>query len=129
MGYLLADDRIVFHRQELLYAAVREAKAMHDAGWRPPRKAMIRVAGRTGIATVAAQLLNMREGGFISAHDFHLARTIAEVMCGGDVEPGSVVDEEWLMALERKAFCGLLDHPKTQERVMGMMQTGKPVRN
>ena len=129
MGYLLPDDRIVFHRQELLYAAVREAKAMHDAGYRPPRKAMIRVAGRTGTATVSAQLLNMREGGFISAHDFHLGRTIAEVMCGGDVEPGSVVDEEWLMALERKAFCSLLTHPKTQERVMGMMQTGKPVRN
>jgi 3-hydroxyacyl-CoA dehydrogenase len=50
-------------------------------------------------------------------------------MCGGDVEPGSLVDEEWIMALERKAFVGLLTHPKTQERIMGMMQTGKPVRN
>ena len=116
-------------RAELLYAAVREAKAMSDAGWRPPRKAAIEVAGRSGIATISAQLLNMREGGFISAHDYHLGRTIAEVMCGGDVEPGSVVDEEWLMALERKAFTGLLSHPKTQERIMGMMQTGKPVRN
>ena len=26
-------------------------------------------------------------------------------------------------------FCALLDHPKTQERIMGMLQTGKPVRN
>ena len=33
------------------------------------------------------------------------------------------------MALERKHFCSLLDHPKTQERIMGMLQTGKPVRN
>jgi len=71
----------------------------------------------------------MRDGGFISAHDYHLGRTIAEVMCGGDVEPGSLVDEQWLMALERKAFTSLLTHPKTQERIMGMMQTGKPVRN
>ncbi len=129
MGYLLPDDRIVFHRQELLYTAIREVKAMSDAGWRPPRKSVIKVAGRAGIATVGAQLLNMREGGFISAHDYHLGRTIAEVMCGGDVEPGSLVDEEWLMTLERKAFCKLLTHPKTQERIMGMMQTGKPVRN
>ena len=44
-------------------------------------------------------------------------------------EPGSVVDEEWIMRLEREAFIGLLTHPKTQERIMGMMQTGKPVRN
>ncbi|KAA0219209.1 MAG: 3-hydroxyacyl-CoA dehydrogenase/enoyl-CoA hydratase family protein [Lautropia sp.] len=129
MGYLLAEDRIVFHRQELLYAAIREAKAMSDAGYRPPRRSTFRVAGRAGIATVSAQMLNMRDGGFISAHDYHLGRTIAEVMCGGEVDPGSLVDEEWLMALERKAFTSLLTHPKTQERIMGMMQTGKPVRN
>ena len=129
MGYLLEDDRIVFHSHELLYTAVREARAMHDAGWRPPRQGLIRVAGRPGIATITAQLVNMRDGGFVSAHDFHLARTIAEVMCGGDVEPNSMVDEEWLMTLERKAFMGLLTHPKSQERMMGMMQTGKPVRN
>jgi 3-hydroxyacyl-CoA dehydrogenase len=129
MGYLLEDDRIVFNGHELLYTAVREAKAMRDAGWRAPRKATFRVAGRPGIATLTAQLVNMRDGGFISAHDFHLGRTIAEVMCGGDVEPGSLVDEEWLMTLERRAFMGLLTHPKTQERIMGMMQTGKPVRN
>ena len=43
--------------------------------------------------------------------------------------PASLVNEEYLMALERKHFCSLLEHPKTQERIMGMMQTGKPVRN
>ena len=57
------------------------------------------------------------------------ASLIAEVVCGGDVEAGSLVDEEYLMALERKRFCELLEHPKTQERIMGMLQTGKPVRN
>ena len=46
-----------------------------------------------------------------------------------DVDGGSLVTEEYLMALERKHFCGLLEHPKTQERIMGMLQTGKPVRN
>lgn len=128
-GWLLPSDPIVFHRNELLYVAVREAKAMSDAGYRPPRKAAFRAAGRDAMATIAAQLINMRDGGFISAHDFHLGKTIAEVMCGGDIEPGSMVDEEWIMALERKAFVSLLTHPKTQERIMGMMQTGKPVRN
>ena len=33
------------------------------------------------------------------------------------------------MRMERERFCALLDHPKTQERIMGMLQTGKPVRN
>jgi 3-hydroxyacyl-CoA dehydrogenase len=129
MGYLLESDAIVFNAYELLYTAVREAKAMHDAGYRPPIKQLFPVAGRPGIATIMAQLVGMRDGGFISGHDFHLGKTIAEVMCGGNVEAGSMVSEEYLMALERKAFCGLLTHPKTQERIMGMLQTGKPVRN
>jgi 3-hydroxyacyl-CoA dehydrogenase len=129
MGYLLPDDRIVFHRQELLYAAIREVKAMADAGWRPPRPAKFPVCGRDGVATILAQLANMREGGFVSEHDMLLGRYIADAMCGGDVGPGSIVDERWIMALERKAFVALLKHPKTQERIMGMMSTGKPVRN
>jgi 3-hydroxyacyl-CoA dehydrogenase len=129
IGYLKATDRIVFNGNELLYQAVREAKAMHDAGWRAPRRAAFRVAGRAGLATITAQLVNMRDGGFVSAHDFHCARTIAEVICGGDVEAGSMVDEAWIMALERRGFTALLSHPKTQERLMSMVQTGKPVRN
>jgi 3-hydroxyacyl-CoA dehydrogenase len=51
------------------------------------------------------------------------------VVTGGDVDAGSLVTEEYLMTLERKAFCSLIVHPKTQERIMGMMQDGKPVRN
>ena len=79
--------------------------------------------------TIKGQLANMRDGGFISAHDYHIASQIAEVVCGGDVDAGSPVTEEYLMAMERERFCALLDHPKTQERIMGMLQTGKPVRN
>ena len=129
MGYLQPGDSVVFHPQELLRVAIGQAQAMFDAGYRPPRRRRFAVAGRDGVATITAQLVNMRDGGFISAHDFHLGRSIAAVMCGGDVDPGSMVDEEWVMALERQVFVGLLDHPKTQERVMGMLQTGKPVRN
>ena len=129
MGYLLPSDAIVFNGYELLYTAIREAKAMHDAGYRAPRKTLFKVAGRSGKATIMAQLVNMRDGGFISGHDYHLGKTIAHVMCGGDVDAGTLVNEEWIMTLEREAFGSLLDHPKTQERIMGMMQTGKPVRN
>ena len=51
------------------------------------------------------------------------------MVCGGDVDAGSQVGEEYLMTMERTRFCALLDHPKTQERIMGMLSTGKPVRN
>ncbi|MFG6446964.1 3-hydroxyacyl-CoA dehydrogenase/enoyl-CoA hydratase family protein [Roseateles sp. BYS180W] len=129
IGYLLDSDLIVPNKDELLHVASAQVRAMAAAGYRPPQQARFAVAGRSGLATIMGQLVNMRDGGFISAHDFHLARLIAEVLCGGEVEAGSVVTEEYVMALERKYFCSLIEHPKTQERVMGMLQTGKPVRN
>jgi 3-hydroxyacyl-CoA dehydrogenase len=130
MGYLLASDAIVFNVHELLAAALGTAKAMAQCGYRPPLKLKsFPVLGRGGSATIAGGLVNLREGGLISEHDFHLGKTIAEILCGGDVEPGSLVDEAWILALERKHFKRLLQHPKTQERIIGMMQNGKPVRN
>ncbi|WP_234193050.1 3-hydroxyacyl-CoA dehydrogenase/enoyl-CoA hydratase family protein [Pseudacidovorax sp. NFM-22] len=129
LGYLVEGDVIVPHKDELLHVAVGQVKAMSDAGWRPPLKKPFRVAGRSGAATIKGQLVNMRDGGFISAHDFHIASLIAHVVTGGDVDPGTLVTEEYLMRLEREAFCALVQHPKTQERIMGMLSTGKPVRN
>lgn len=129
LGYLLESDLIVPHKDEVLFVAINEAKAMAASGWRAPARRLFPVAGRSGIATIKGSLVNMRDGGFISAHDQHIATLIAEVVCGGDVDAGTLVSEEYLMALERKAFCALIEHPKTQERILGMLNTGKPVRN
>lgn len=128
-GFLLDSDVIVPNKDELLHVASAQVKGLFESGYRPPLKALFPVAGRSGIATIKGQLANMRDGGFISQHDFYLASLIADVVCGGEVEAGSLVSEEYLMSLERKHFCSLLENPKTQERIMGMLQTGKPVRN
>ena len=129
LGYLLDSDLIVPNKDELLFVALNEAKALFNGGWRAPIKRLFPVAGRSGLATIKGQLVNMRDGGFISQHDFHIGSLIANVVCGGDVDAGTLVSEDYLMALERKAFCSLIVHPKTQERIMGMLSTGKPVRN
>jgi 3-hydroxyacyl-CoA dehydrogenase len=129
LGYLLPGDVVVAHQDELLFIALNEAKALYQSGYRAPHKRLFPVAGRNGIATIRGSLVNMRDGGFISAHDFHVSSLIAHVVCGGDVDAGSLVSEDYLMTLERQAFCALLVHPKTQARIMGMMSTGKPVRN
>ena len=129
LGYLLWSDVIVPNKDELLYVAIQQAKGMFDAGYRAPHRAQFAVAGRSARATIMAQLVNMRDGGFISKHDMHIASLIADVLCGGDVDAGTLVNEDYLMALERKHFGALLGHPKTQERIMGFIQTGKPVRN
>jgi len=129
IGYLRPSDTIVMNRHELLYVATRQALAMAEAGWRPPVPATFPVAGRDGIATLKAQLLNMKVGGYISDHDFVVAEKVAHVICGGDLDPGSRVDEAWMLAREREAFSSLLTEPKTQERITGFLKTGKPVRN
>ena len=111
------------------FVAIEQAKAMAQAGYRPPLKRLFPVGGRSVKATILFMLVNMRDGGYISQHDFHIASLIANVLTGGDVEAGTLVSEEYLMKLERQAFCSLIVHPKTQARILGMLSTGKPVRN
>ena len=89
----------------------------------------IPVAGDAGIATIESQLVNLREGEFISEHDFLIGNKLAHVMCGGNLTPGSLVDEDWFLELERTAFMELIATEKTQARIEHTLKTGKPLRN
>jgi 3-hydroxyacyl-CoA dehydrogenase len=71
----------------------------------------------------------MREGGFISPYDFEVGLRVARVLCGGELEPGSLVDEKWFIELERREFMNLLRNEKTQARIAHTLATGKPLRN
>ena len=130
LGYLRRADSVVMNRFELLHVALAQALALAEAGYRPPLKARnIPVAGATGIATLKGMLVNMREGNFISEHDYLIGSKIAHVMCGGELTPGSLVDESWFLDLERAAFIELLATEKTQARIEHTLKTGKPLRN
>jgi len=130
MGYLRQSDRIVMNKFELLHIAKQEAKALNATAYRPPlHPRQIPVAGRTGIATFKASMVNMLQGGFISEYDYNIGCRVAETMCGGDVETGSLVDETWLLDLERRNFMELLATDKTQARIEYMLKNGKPLRN
>jgi 3-hydroxyacyl-CoA dehydrogenase len=130
MGYLRSADVIVMNRYELLNAAKAQVRALGASGYRPPlRQKTIPVAGRSAIATLKAYMINMREGGHISEHDYLIGSKIAEVMCGGEVEGGSLVDEQWLLDLERRHFMELIATEKSQARIEHTLKTGKPLRN
>jgi len=129
LGYLDADDVVVAHADELLFVAVQQARALAASGYRAPLPARFAVAGRGASATLHGALLNLREGGFISAHDYRVAGLLADVLCGGDLDAGTPVTESYLLALERAAFAELLALPATQDRIMAMLSTGKPLRN
>jgi 3-hydroxyacyl-CoA dehydrogenase len=130
IGYLRPSDRIVMNRFELLAIAKAEARALAEAGYRPPLKPRdIPVLGRSAAATIKAYVANMFEGQFISEHDYLIAGKIADIMCGGNLETGSLVDEQWFLDLERHHFMELLATEKTQARIEQMLKTGKPLRN
>lgn len=130
LGLLRSTDKIAFNNYELLYAAKQEARALAESGYRPPLPARrVQVAGDVGIATFKMLLVNMLEGRFISEYDYEIASRIATVLCGGEVDRGSFVDEDWLLRLERQHFVELAQQKKTQDRVLHMLQTGKPLRN
>jgi len=123
-------DRVVFHPDELLFAARSEAMALAEAGYRPPaRGTRFRVAGAGGAATLEAKIVNLHAGGFISDHDCAIARHLAHALCAGDVDAGTEVDDAWIQRLEREGFMALARTPETAARVDHMLNTGKPLRN
>lgn len=130
LGLLRQDDVVVFHAHELLHVARQQALALAEAGYRPPLPARaIEVAGDVGIATLKMMLVNMLEGRFISPHDNEISERIADGLCGGEIDRGAKVDEDWLLRLEREHFVALAQMPKSQERIAHMLKTGKPLRN
>ncbi len=130
IGYLRPTDKIVMNRFELLEIAKAEVRSLAAAGYRPPLRAVaIPAAGRSAIATIKAFMVNLLEGGHISEHDYLIGSKVATVMCGGDIEGGSLVDEQWFLDLERRHFMELIATEKTQARIEHMLKTGKPLRN
>ncbi|WP_426663978.1 3-hydroxyacyl-CoA dehydrogenase/enoyl-CoA hydratase family protein [Rhodanobacter aciditrophus] len=130
MGLLRDSDVVVFNAYELLYVAKKVALSLAESGYRPPLyQRNVPVAGDVGTATFKASLANLQAGYFASEHDIAIATRIADTLCGGNVERGSLVDEEWLLELERKHFVELAKTEKTQARIAHTMTTGKPLRN
>lgn len=130
LGYVKKSDDILFNPNELLYVAIRRARALAEASYRPPLiRRSIPVAGRNGIATCEMTLVNMKEGGMISDHDYRVSRAAAIALCGGEVETNTRVNEQWILDVERAQFVELLKTEKTQQRIAHTLDTGKPLRN
>jgi len=129
MGLLREQDRIVVNRDLQLQEAKQLALQLAEAGYAPPERRRIRVAGRNGKAVLKMGARQMRLGGYISDHDLKIADKLAHVLSGGDVPAGALVSEQYMLDLEREAFLSLCGEPKTQQRMQHMLAAGKPLRN
>ncbi|MDF2723085.1 MAG: FadN [Paenibacillus sp.] len=129
LGLMRPDDRPVLSRERQLYEAKRAVLELHRSGYAPVGDSEVRVVGRNGKAVLQLGAYTMREGGYISEHDYKIAGKLAHVLSGGDVPPGTLVSEPYLLDLEREAFLSLCGEAKTRARMKHMLSTGKPLRN
>ena len=81
------------------------------------------------LATLKMGVYLMRQGEYISDHEVKIGNKVAEVLCGGNVTPGTPVSEQYILDLEREAFKSLCGEKKTQERIQYTLKTGKTLRN
>ncbi len=129
MGFLSPADRVVMNRSQLIYEAKQEALALLRAGYRPPRPAKIYAAGRDVLAALRTQIYLLKDAKYASEHDALVAGKLAYVLCGGDLSEPAWVDEQYILDLERQAFVDLVQEPKSVERILAMLTTGRPLRN
>jgi 3-hydroxyacyl-CoA dehydrogenase len=129
MGYMGEGDFISMNLDRLIGDAKQQVLAL-AVNYRPPKKRInIAAPGRDVAASIKTQLWNMKMGGHITEYEEEMGAVIAQVICGGDVNPGTMISEDYLLELERKNFLKLCANKKTAERIQHMLKTGKPLRN
>jgi 3-hydroxyacyl-CoA dehydrogenase len=129
LGFLPATARIIMNGDRRLAIAKAEVLHLDRVGYLPPAQNAIMVLGRAGRAVLDHAAYIFQQGGYASEYDRYLAGRVAYVMTGGELSVPALVSEDYLLQLERETFLPLLQQPKTQERILHMLKTKKPLRN
>ena len=129
LGLLTTSDQITMNRDRVLSTAKERALELARAAYKPPRPREIPAPGESILAALKLGVHLMRQGDYITEHEVKIATKIAEVLCGGNVTPGTPVSEQYILDLEREGFKSLCGERKTQERIQHTLKTGKPLRN
>jgi 3-hydroxyacyl-CoA dehydrogenase len=129
-GFISKGDEISMNRERVLTDAKERALELVHEGYRAPvMRTDIPAPGESILATLKLGVHIMHEGEFITDHEVKIGNKVAEVLCGGNVNPGTLVSEQYLLDLEREAFKSLCGEKKTQERIQYTLKTGKTLRN
>ncbi|HEY1678376.1 MAG TPA: 3-hydroxyacyl-CoA dehydrogenase NAD-binding domain-containing protein [Candidatus Sulfotelmatobacter sp.] len=130
LGFLSESDRITMNRERVLSDAKARALELVRNGYEPPvPRTDIPAPGESLLAALKMGVHLMRQGDFITDYEVKLGGKIAEVLCGGNVTPGTPVSEQYILDLEREGFKSLCGERKTQERIQYTLKTGKTLRN
>jgi len=131
MGILRkGQDAIVLNQSRRIAKAKEQVLQLAKAGYtQAQQRSDIKVLGKSALGALYAGINGMWRGGYASDHDVLVAKKLAYVMCGGDLSEASLVNEQYLLDLEREAFLSLCGEKKTLERIQAVITTGRPIRN
>ncbi|MCK0130741.1 3-hydroxyacyl-CoA dehydrogenase NAD-binding domain-containing protein [Flavobacteriaceae bacterium F08102] len=123
-------DIVVVNKDRQIATAKAYAKLMAESGYtQPPKRQDIKVLGKQALGMFMVGTDAMEASHYISEHDHKIANKLAYVMAGGDLSEPTLVNEQYLLDLEREAFLSLCTERKTLERIQHMLTKGKPLRN
>jgi 3-hydroxyacyl-CoA dehydrogenase len=130
LGFLKAGDRITMNRDRLLSDAKTRALDLVRSGYEPPpMRSDIPAPGENILAALKLGIYLMRQSEYITQYEVKIGTQVAEVLCGGNLTPGTLTSEQYFLDLEREAFKSLCGEKKTQERMQYTLKTGKTLRN
>lgn len=123
-------DEISMNQSRRIADAKQSVIQLFNNGYSQPlERNDIKVLGRSGLGMLYAGINGMFRSNYISEYDVFIAKKLAYVMCGGDLSEATIVNEQYLLNLEREAFLSLCGERKTLERLQSVLKSGKPVRN
>jgi len=128
-NFLNFADGISVNPDHLLYDAKQAVIGLVAEGYQAPTREKVPVVGETGYAALLLGAEGLKNSGFASTYDLEIAKKLAYVLAGGLVPYGTLVDEQYLLDLEREAFISLVQNAATQQRMQHMLLKGKPLRN
>jgi 3-hydroxyacyl-CoA dehydrogenase len=123
-------DHIVLNQSRRIAKAKEQVLNLYNAGYtQAQQRTDIKVLGKSALGALYAGINAMWRGGYATDHDKLVAKKLAFVMCGGDLSEASLVNEQYLLDLEREAFLSLCGEKKTLERIQSVITSGRPIRN
>jgi 3-hydroxyacyl-CoA dehydrogenase len=123
-------DSIVLNQSRRIAKAKEQVLDLFNAGYtQPQQRKDIKVLGKGALGALYAGINAMWRGGYATDHDMLVAKKLAYVMCGGDLSEQTLVNEQYLLDLEREAFLSLCGEKKTLERIQSVITSGRPIRN
>jgi 3-hydroxyacyl-CoA dehydrogenase len=127
LAMLRPHDRFVINRDRILSEAI---KAIDDpAGQVAFVRPALAMPGRPVFDEMVKWLEKSRDQGLFMPHDVNVGSEMARIVTGGDIDPGTMWNQQDFYDAERRSFLTLIATDATRERINSMLDAGSPVRN